>query len=93
MSEGGADQRAGDQASHETYWRANLRIMAILLAVWFFCSYGLGILWVEPLNALSIAGFPLGFWFAQQGSIYIFVVLIAVYVFWMDRLDREHGVD
>ncbi len=89
MSEAGADQRA----RHQAYWRANLRIMAILLAVWFFASYGLGILWVEPLNAFSVGGFPLGFWFAQQGSIYIFVVLIAVYVFWMDRLDREHGVD
>ena len=67
--------------------------MAILLAVWFFCSYGLGIILVEPLNAFTIGGFPLGFWFAQQGSIYIFVILIAVYVFWMDRLDRAHGVD
>ncbi len=75
------------------YWRANLRIMAILLAVWFFVSYGLGILWVEPLNQYSLGGFPLGFWFAQQGSIYAFVVLIAVYVIWMDRLDRRFGVD
>lgn len=67
--------------------------MAILMTIWFFASYGLGILWVESLNAYSIGGFPLGFWFAQQGSIYIFVALIAVYVLWMDRVDREHGVD
>ncbi len=78
---------------HRAYWRANLRIMTSLLVVWFLGSYGLGILWVEPLNAYTIGGFPLGFWFAQQGSIYIFVFLIAVYVFWMDRLDRAYGVD
>jgi putative solute:sodium symporter small subunit len=74
------------------YWRANLRIMALLLSIWAFVSYGLGILWVEPLNRFHLGGFPLGFWFAQQGSIYAFVVLIAVYVVWMDRLDRRHGV-
>ena len=75
------------------YWRANLRVMAILLAIWAFVSYGLGVLWVEPLNAFQLAGFPLGFWFAQQGSIYVFIALIAVYVIWMDRLDRRFGVD
>ena len=75
------------------YWRANLSLMAKLLAAWFLSSYGLGILFVEPLNAFSVAGFPLGFWFAQQGAIYIFVVLILVYVVRMDKLDREHGVD
>ncbi len=75
------------------YWRANLRIMAVLLTLWFFVSFGLGILWVEPLNRFKLGGFPLGFWFAQQGSIYAFVVLIAIYVVWMDRLDRRYGVD
>ncbi len=75
------------------YWRANLRLMAKLLAVWFFVSYGLGILFVEPLNRFSVGGFPLGFWFAQQGSIYVFVVLILIYALRMDKLDREHGVD
>ena len=74
------------------YWHANLRVMAFLLSIWFFVSYGLGILWVEPLNRFSLGGFPLGFWFAQQGSIYAFVVLIAIYVVWMDRLDRRYGV-
>ena len=92
MSDGAPDPR-GNHRAHRAYWRANLRIMVILLAVWFFCSYGLGILWVEPLNAFSLGGFPLGFWFAQQGSIYVFVVLIAVYVFWMDRIDRQYGGD
>ncbi|MEE2775635.1 MAG: DUF4212 domain-containing protein [Acidobacteriota bacterium] len=75
------------------YWRANLRLMAWLLAVWFVASYGLGILFVEPLNAIQVGGFPLGFWFAQQGSIYVFVVLILIYALKMDRLDRKHGVD
>jgi putative solute:sodium symporter small subunit len=75
------------------YWRANLRVMAPLLVVWFSVSFGLGILLVEPLNRVSLAGFPLGFWFAQQGSIYVFVALIFAYAIWMDRVDRRHGVD
>jgi putative solute:sodium symporter small subunit len=75
------------------YWRANVRILAILLSIWFVCSFGLGILFVEPLNTLSLGGFPLGFWFAQQGSIYIFIVLILVYARWMDRIDRRYDVD
>ncbi len=87
---GDKSEKSGD---HAGYWRANLRVMAVLLTIWFLSSYGLGILWVEPLNAFMLGGFPLGFWFAQQGSIYIFIVLIAVYVFWMDRLDKQYGVD
>jgi putative solute:sodium symporter small subunit len=75
------------------YWRANLRIMGLLLCVWFLVSYGLGILWVEALNRFHIGGFPLGFWFAQQGSIYVFIVLIAVYVVWMDRVDARFHLD
>ena len=75
------------------YWRANLALMAKLLTVWFVSSYGLGILFVEPLNRFRLGGFPLGFWFAQQGSIYIFVLLILIYAWRMDQLDRQHGVD
>ena len=75
------------------YWRANLRLMVVLLALWAVVSYGLGIVWVEPLNRFHLGGFPLGFWFAQQGSIYAFVLLIAVYVVAMDRIDRRYGVD
>ena len=75
------------------YWRANLRLMAKLLAVWFVASYGLGILFVESLNRFHLGGFPLGFWFAQQGSIYVFVVLILIYARRMDQLAKEHGVD
>ncbi len=66
--------------------------MALLLAVWFVVSFGFGILLVEPLNRFRLGGFPLGFWFAQQGSIYVFVVLILIYAVWMDRVDRRHDV-
>ena len=67
--------------------------MGVLLAVWFTVSYGFGILLVEPLNRIRLGGFQLGFWFAQQGSIYVFVLLILVYVRLMNRLDREFDVD
>ena len=75
------------------YWRANLRVMAMLLCVWFVVSFVLGIILVEPLNHIRLGGFPLGFWFAHQGAIYSFVVLVLIYVLWMDRLDRRYGVD
>ena len=74
------------------YWRANLRLLTILLVIWFVCSYLFGILLVDVLNKIHIAGFPLGFWFAQQGSIYVFLVLIFVYAFRMNKLDRQHGM-
>jgi len=74
------------------YWRGNLRIVGALLAVWFAVSYGAGILFREQLDRFSIGGAPLGFWFAQQGSIYVFVALIFVYVWRMNRLDAEYGV-
>jgi len=75
------------------YWRANLRLIAVLLAIWAVVSYCCGILFVEQLNQFKIGALPLGFWFAQQGSIYVFVVLILVYAWRMDRLDRKHGVN
>ena len=71
------------------YWRANLRILAILLGVWALAGFGLGIVAVPWLDRIHVAGFPLGFWFAQQGSILVFVVLILVYALWMDRLERR----
>ncbi|MGB1111249.1 MAG: DUF4212 domain-containing protein [Gammaproteobacteria bacterium] len=74
------------------YWKANLRLVAILLVIWFVVSYGFGIILVEPLNAIQIGGVGLGFWFAQQGSIYVFVALIFVYAAKMNSLDREFGV-
>lgn len=75
------------------YWNANLRLLTILLILWFIVSYGFGILLVEPLNAIQLGGYPLGFWFAQQGSIYVFVVLIFIYAMLMNRLDRTFDVD
>ena len=77
------------------YWRRNVTYVGILLAVWFVVSYGLGVLWAEPLNQFTLPGthYPVGFWFAQQGAIYVFVALIFIYVWLMNRLDREFDVD
>ena len=77
----------------QEYWGKNLRYLGILLAIWFVVSYVCGILFVDQLNAIRLGGFKLGFWFAQQGSIYTFVVLIFVYVSWMNKLDKEYGFD
>ena len=71
------------------YWRTNMKLVGLLLVVWFLVSYGAGILFVEPLNEVQLGGFPLGFWFAQQGSIVVFIVLILVYCLKMDRIDAE----
>ena len=89
------DSSRANSSSPTAYWRRNLTYVAVLLTVWFLVSYGAGILFVEQLNAIRIpgTGFPLGFWFAQQGSIYVFVVLIFVYVVLMNRLDRDFGLD
>lgn len=77
------------QERRKAYWRANLRILAILMSIWFTVSFGCGILFVEPLNEIKLGGFRLGFWMAQQGSIYVFLVLIFVYVRFMNKLDRK----
>ena len=77
------------------YWAANLRYLGILLTIWFLVSFGCGILWADGLNNFRFpgSGYKVGFWFAQQGSIYVFLVLIFVYVRLMNRLDRQYGVD
>ena len=80
---------ASDKA---TYWKANLRLLVGCLLVWLLVSYGFGILLVEPLNTIQLGGYELGFWFAQQGSIYVFVVLIFFYAWRMNQLDRKHDV-
>ena len=77
----------------DSYWKANLRLMISLLLVWFLASFGCGILFVDYLNQFRLFGFKLGFWFSQQGSIYIFVILIFVYVWRMNKLDKRYGVD
>lgn len=79
--------------SKTNYWRENLRLVGILLLIWFVVSFGFGILLVDVLNQIQIAGFKLGFWFAQQGSIYVFVILVFVYAYCAARLDRKHNVD
>ncbi|MFD0773591.1 DUF4212 domain-containing protein [Streptomonospora algeriensis] len=82
----------GGNGWRREYWKKNLRLMVVLLTVWFVVSFGFGILLVEQLNQIEIAGFPLGFWFAQQGSIYVFLLLTLVYCLYMDRLDKQFGV-
>jgi putative solute:sodium symporter small subunit len=80
------------RAAAVAYWRQNLRLLISLLVIWFLVSYGAGVLFVDFLDQFHIGGFPLGFWFAQQGSIYTFVVLIFVYVWRMNQLDRKYDV-
>ncbi|CAI8377784.1 MAG: DUF4212 domain-containing protein [Candidatus Marisimplicoccus sp.] len=75
------------------YWKKNILYLRILLTIWFISSFGFGILFAENLNSFYLGGFPLGFWFAQQGSIYIFVILIFIYVYLMNKLDKEHNLE
>ncbi len=75
------------------YWTANLRLLIILLTIWFVVSYGFGIILVDVLNTIQLGGYRLGFWFAQQGSMYIFVVLIFIYAIRMGQLDKKFQVD
>jgi len=78
--------------SGQAYWKAVLTLIAQVLAVWFFVSFGCGILFADALNSMSIGGYPLGFWFAQQGSMYVFVILIFVYGKLMNNLDIKFDV-
>ena len=82
-----------DTKSRAAYWKKNIRILFILLTVWFIVSFGFGILLVDQLNQIRMGGFKLGFWFAQQGAIYFFVILIFVYVVRMNMLDKEFNVN
>ena len=74
----------------EAYWKKNLKYLVILLSIWFSVSFGFGILFVDELNQIRFFGFKLGFWFAQQGSIYVFVILIFVYIHLMNKLDKNY---
>ncbi|MFL2701228.1 MAG: DUF4212 domain-containing protein [Gammaproteobacteria bacterium] len=74
---------------NKEYWNSNLKIVSVLLIIWFLVSFGFGILFSDFLDQIKIGGFKLGFWFAQQGSIYIFVILIFVYVYLMQKLDKK----
>lgn len=82
--------KKSENAKH--YWKANVKLMITLLIIWFVFSFGLGIILVDELNSIRLGGYKLGFWFAQQGSIYVFVALIFYYAKRMAALDREHGV-
>lgn len=79
--------------SQPNYWKRNVRILSILLTIWFLSSFGAAIVFVEELNQIRIGGFKLGFWFAQQGSIYIFIILIFIYVWLMNRLDKKFDLN
>jgi len=74
-----------------TYWKKNIRYITILLSLWFIVSFGFGILFVDQLNTIQIGGFKLGFWFAQQGSIFCFVAIIFTYIYLMNKLDKTQN--
>lgn len=77
----------------KAYWQANLRLLTICLVIWFVASFGFGIILVDVLNNIHLGGYPLGFWFAQQGSIYTFIALIFFYTWKMNKIDKEFDVD
>lgn len=79
--------------SAQEYWKSNIKLVLILLSVWFFISFGCGILFVDALDTIRFGGFKLGFWIAQQGSILVFVVLIYAYIYYMDKLDQKYESD
>jgi putative solute:sodium symporter small subunit len=81
-----------DQNSRQAYWKANLKLVAYCLSIWFVVSYLFGIILVDQFNAISIGGYKLGFWFAQQGSMYVFVVLIFFYAWRIGKIDRQYNV-
>ena len=76
----------------EAYWKKNIKYLIVLLSIWFLVSYGFGIFLVDVLNQIKLGGFKLGFWFAQQGSIYVFVILIFIYMKLMNRLDKKYNI-
>ena len=93
MTEQETPENAATLRKHRNdYWRANIRILATLLSIWAFVAFACSIFLMDWLDQFYIAGFPLGFWFSQQGAMLIFVLIIFVYHFWMERVEREHGV-
>ena len=82
-----------EQQKRQAYWRANLKLVALCLGIWFVVSYLFGIILVEQLNTIKLGGYGLGFWFAQQGSIFVFVALIFFYAYRMNKLDKKFDVD
>ncbi len=86
-------QKLNKKNKSKAYWKENIRYVSILLLLWALVSYGAGILFREELNKFRLGGFKLGFWFAQQGAMYVFVILILVYVHLMNKLDKKYGYD
>ena len=84
--------RPGRNPEAHAYWRANLKVIAVLMSIWAVAGLLLSVIFVEDLNAFKVGGYPLGFWMAQQGSIYIFIILIYVYARWMEKIDDGHGL-
>jgi|TARA_B110001450_G_C17623675_1_gene482254 putative solute:sodium symporter small subunit len=80
-------------SKNDSYWNENIRILLSLLSIWFLVSFGFGILLSDWLDQFQIGGFKLGFWFAQQGSIYVFIILIFIYIHLMDKLDKKYFGD
>ena len=88
-----ANEKEETASNEGAYWRENIRLLSSLMAIWFIASFGCGILFRDWLDQFSLGGYPLGFWFAQQGSIYIFIALIAFYVARMKQIDRKYDLD
>ncbi|NOX94354.1 MAG: DUF4212 domain-containing protein [Alphaproteobacteria bacterium] len=86
------DEETSKASNAQLYWRENVKLLGMLLAIWFAVSFGAGILFVDILNQIQIGGFKLGFWFAQQGSIIVFVILIFVYAARMRQIEKRFGV-
>ena len=89
----GDDQESATNDAQRSYWRANIRLLLSLMAIWFAVSFGAGILFREFLDQWSIGGYPLGFWFAQQGSIYVFIALIFFYSWRIHRIEQRYSLD
>ncbi|MFL2725629.1 MAG: DUF4212 domain-containing protein [Gammaproteobacteria bacterium] len=81
------------KSKQDSYWKENIRILLFLLSIWFLVSFGFGILLSDWLDQFQVGGFKLGFWFAQQGSIYIFIILIFIYIYLINRLDKKYFGD
>lgn len=89
----GQDETGETNANENAYWKENIRLLVILMSIWFIVSFGAGILFRDWLDQFMLGGYPLGFWFAQQGSIYVFMVLILYYVVKMRSLERKYDLD
>lgn len=92
-AEDSSEEMETKNSNQGAYWRENIRLLLGLMAIWFACSFGAGILFRDFLDRFMLGGYPLGFWFAQQGSIYIFIALIFIYVWRMRAIERKYDLD